>query len=147
MGNEGRDSGERDGGQPGRQQARLPAGWQFLAVVVLGLAFAIIADLLAVALGVAGSTNVAIAGFILAALLIPMTAPRSLTQLGLIMAVVAAGGTLAILTFLATGLHVPGLWGIVLGITLAASPGGGFIVLAYRFLRVPYRRPPPEDRA
>lgn len=140
MENAGPDIGDREAGQGGPRQATVPVWSQILAVLVLALAFPIVGQLLALALDVAESSNVAMAGFILAALMIPAAAPKSVEQLGLIVAIVAAGGTLAILTALAVGTLAEGLWGHILAMALAGVLGAGFIALAYFGLGVWHRR-------
>ncbi len=143
MNNAGPEFRDRKPGKGGG--AKVPAMWQVLAILVLALAFPIIGQLLARLLDVAESSNVAIAGFVLAALLIPAAAPVSLKQLGLVVAIVAAGGTLAILIVLAVGSLAEGLWGFILAMALGGVVGAGFIALSYFGLGVWRRRRVPED--
>lgn len=152
MANDGSEIDGRNRGQGGPQDATLSGGWLIGAMLVLSLVFPFIAHLLAAALGVSGGSHVALTGFILAILLIPAAAPRSFKQLGLVMAVVAVGGSLAMLIVLAAGTLVAGtlaegLWGDLLATALAAVGGGGFIALVYRFLGLGRWQSAPGDRA
>ena len=147
MANAEPEIGGSDGAQAGSPQAAVPIWWQVVAILVLAMASPIFAKLLALALDLEARANFALPGFILAVILISVTAPRSLMQLGVIMAVVALGGALANLTGLVIGNLATGLWIDVLATVLSACLGAGFVVLAYRFLRVPYRQHSPENRA
>ena len=118
-----------------------------MAILALAVVSAASTKLLALALGLEAKANGALPGFVLAALMIPLTAPRSLKQLGVIMAVVAAGGAVANLTGLVAGHLAEDQSGRLLVRILAAALGAGFVVLTGRYLGVAYRRFPPENRA
>ena len=146
MENAGPDIGDREAGQDGPRQATVPIWSQILAILVLALAFPIVGHLFGLILGIAQGSSVALVGFLLAALMIQAAAPKSLKQLGLIVAIVAAGGALAILTVLLVGILTEGLWSYALGVVLANVLGAGFIAFAYSGLGVWHWRHKPEDR-
>lgn len=141
-------NGEQDGGF----QLTVPFGWYFLAWIVLSIGFVFFVGVLTDALGVPENFGIVVVAFGPVGVMTGAL-PNSLKQFGLIVALAAVGGILAVLSCLATVILFPGLWGLLLGAGLGGGLGVGFVLLSFKYLGIERWKPssrgqsPAEPRA
>ena len=122
----------------------LPLWWLVLVLLALSGAFGLLGAALHRLLGLAQDPNTVLAGLILLVIVAGTRRPRSFRELGLVAAVGAAAGSLAMLCYLPFSFFANGLENAsqetllrVLGMAVAAALGAFCALRAFRRLGVP----------
>ena len=111
-------------------------------MILLAPVFAVFGKLIEQSLDLAGGGAPGLIGMLVALFMTNITAPRTAKQLGLIVAIVTAGGLLTTMIAVAAELVGWGSWTTVMvGSAVGTLVGCSLVLLSYKGLGVPMKRP------